>query len=340
MGPIRPPSEAQSVLIRVSRNCPWNRCAFCMIYKGQKYERRRLDDVLADVRSAARGFGDLLPYVRGAFLQDADPLRVPTDDVVAIIEALRREFPSLERVTAYVRAKTLARKPEADLRRLAEAGLARVHIGLETGYGPLLKRLRKGATPEEMIDAGQKANRAGLSVSEYVMPGLGGRALWREHADATAAVLNAIDPDFIRIRTLSVRPHTEMHACLDRGEFEMPGEDEIVRELRRFIAALDGIESRVVSDHILNLLEDVNGTLPNDKADMLAVIDRYLALGESDKLHFKVGRRLGRYRALADMDDPAKSAAVEALRRQIEAEAAAQGRGLEDALNRLREDFI
>ena len=194
IGPIRPPSEAHSLLVRVTENCPWNRCEFCSVYKGQKFRVRPLEEVKADI-SAARcladevfewaeraghGVGSIARLngilwledsgVKSAFLQDSDSLVVKTEQLAEIVEFLRESFPTLDRVCSYVRGKTLSRKKPEELRRLREAGLSRLHVGLETGDDELLAYVNKGATAEEMIQGGKKAVEAGFEVSEYIMP--------------------------------------------------------------------------------------------------------------------------------------------------------------------------
>ncbi len=338
VGPIRPPSEAFSVLIRVNRNCPWNQCAFCSLFKGARYERRPVEDVKADVRTAAARHPDA-GWVRGVFLQDADPLTIPTRELVEILREIRACFPNLQRVTAYARARTIRRKRK-ELAALREAGLTRVHMGLETGYGPLLERIRKGATPEILVEAGQAAKAAGLEVSEYVMPGLGGRAWWREHAEASAAVLTAIDPDFIRLRTLSLREGSPLCASWRAGEFDLPTDEEIAREIRLFLASLGPVRSRVTSDHILNLLEEVDGRLPDDRDKMIGVIDAFFARPADERELFMVGRRLGWFRELADLDKPRLRAKAETARRDLAAQAASTGQTLDDVLHAIRMTFV
>ena len=302
IGPIRPPSEARSLLIRVNRNCAWNRCEFCNVYKGTKFQKKSLEEIKADIDAAARVYGERRYSVRSAFLQDANALLMKTDELVGVLHHLKEKFLAINRITTYTRSDTAARKKVDDLRRLCQAGLTRVHIGLETGYAPLLTYVNKGVTVEQHIEGGRKVKEAGLSLSEYIMPGLGGRAMWREHASATADALNRIDPDFIRLRSLSVRPGTPLYEKMISGEFIPLSEYEKVREIRLFIENLDGIRSRVVSDHLLNLLQEVEGQLPEDKEKMLNVINSYLSLGEEDRINFMVGSRLGYYRALTDME--------------------------------------
>jgi len=223
-----------------------------------------------------------------------------------VLEFLREKFPTISRVTTYSRSRTVARKSLESLRRIRTAGLDRVHIGLETGYDPLLKLMKKGVSAAQQIDAGRKLLEAGMELSEYVMPGLGGREMWREHAVATADVLNRINPHFIRLRSLRVPRRVPLHGKLVDGSFTMQTDDGVAAEIKLFIEHLDGITSTVASDHIMNLLEEVSGKLPEDKPAMLAVIRRYQELEDTDRLIYRAGRRGGTYRSLDDLGaDPA-----------------------------------
>jgi len=342
MGPIRPPSEAQSLLIRVTRNCPWNKCEFCHTYKGETFSIRLKEEVKEDIdrikaiaeeireiswkmgeagrinqavlqRFFARPGRQSHAYQSVAgwlyyggtqvFLQDGNSLMVKTSDLADILNYLKDQLPSIQRITSYGRARTLAKKSVEELKELREAGLTRIHIGMETGYDPLLQYIKKGVTAEEQVTAGRNVVASGISLSEYIMPGLGGERWWREHAVESARVLNQIDPDFIRLRTLYVRKNMPLYQKVEKGEFARPSDDQIVTEIRLFLETLDGIRSRVVSDHILNLLEEIQGRLPGEKEKMLALIDRYLAWPEERRLRFRVGRRLGYLRNLEDLDD-------------------------------------
>jgi len=270
MPPYRPPSEAGSVLIRATRNCPWNKCAFCPMYKGEKFGRREVDDILADIDKAHAFYGD---KARRAFIGDADSTLLKTEDLVTILEHLCRAFPHLERVTSYARAATIARKPLEHFSALADAGLTRLHVGLESGDDEILLLMRKGATSEMMVEAGLKVKQAGISLCQYVLIGAGGEEMWLQHAQHTAAVLNRTDPDFIRVRTLVVAPGTPLDEMCERGEFQPASVMTLLREERELIATLDGIHSHFVSDHVSNLLP-LMGELPDDKAGMLDIIDR------------------------------------------------------------------
>jgi len=342
MGPIRPPSEAQSLLIRVTRNCPWNKCEFCHTYKGEKFSFRSVEEIKKDIDqvkaisdeirqlswrmgfagvvnqgvlraifSRSAGYGQTFQSVAGwlyfggnqVFLQDANSLILKTVDLVEILNYLKEKLPSIQRITSYARAKTLAKKSLEEMKELHQAGLSRIHIGLETGYDPLLEYMKKGVTAREHIQAGRNVMESGISLSEYVMPGLGGQRWWREHAVETAKVLNQIDPHFIRLRTLYVRKDMPLYEKVKTAEFTRPSDDEIVSEIRLFIETLDGIHSTVASDHVLNLLEEVQGKLPEEKEKMIGVIDHYLSLPAEERLHYRVGRRTGYYRSLDDPED-------------------------------------
>jgi len=293
-GPIRPPSEAKSLLIRVTRNCPWNKCAFCNSYRGKKFELRSLDEIFAEVReikeivtyiselswkhgeagrvtdkvirlifsqenSYNEGYRSVAAWLyfggESVFIQDANSLIMKTDDLVSALTEIKKAFTSVTRITSYCRSKTAARKSVDELKRLHDAGLSRIHIGMESGYDPLLAFIHKGVTAAEHIKGGRNIVEAGISLSEYVIPGLGGTLWTQEHARETARVINEINPDFIRLRTLHTVPGTELHEKMLRGEFVPLGDNEVVMEIRNFIEKLEGIESTLVSDHILNLLE-------------------------------------------------------------------------------------
>jgi hypothetical protein len=250
------------------------------------------------------------------FLQDANSLIMTPEDLAEILRYLREQVPGISRITSYGRSKTLAKRSLEDLVMLREAGLDRIHIGLESGFDPLLRFMQKGGTAADHIKAGCFVRDAGISLSEYVMPGLGGKRWWREHALATADVLNQINADFIRLRSLRVPQSAPLHDKLAAGEMELLDDDGVVREIRLFIETLDGITSTVSSDHIMNLLEEISGELPDNKERMLSVADRYLALPEKERLIFKVGRWGGAYRSLDDLEDPVLRSKIEEAMRQ------------------------
>lgn len=303
VGPIRPPSEAHSLLLRVTKNCPWNRCEFCSAFKGEKFQLRTVEEVKEDILTIKRqaedirrwaeqiGSADKIGYVarcngilwlendgvRSAFLQDSDSLIIKTEQLVEIVGFLCETFPTLERVCSYARGKTVARKGSEELKRLREAGLSRLHIGLETGDDELLAYVQKGATAEEMVQAGRKAIEAGFELSEYVMTGLGGRERWEQHAKNTARVLNRINPHFIRLRTLHLIQGTPLYEKAKRGEFHVNSIEGVLIETRRLIEDLDVTSELITSDFSSNFfMGGVDGKLPEDKEKLLESIDQAL----------------------------------------------------------------
>lgn len=269
--PFRPPSEAESLLLRVTRGCPWNRCTFCSMYKTVKFEIRDIGEILEDIELAKELYGD---RVRTVFIGDSNSLVVKTGMLVRVLEFLYSSFPHIERVTSYGRAKTLSKKPIEDLERIYRAGLTRLHIGLETGDRELLKEIEKGATPEEMIEAGKKAKRAGFEYSLYVLLGIGGEEKWEQHAKGTAEVLNQIDPHFIRVRTFIPQPGSPLFDAVEEGRFQLPSPETIVKETKLLLEGLH-VTSQFLSDHISNLLP-LHGKLPEEKERMIQMAEEAL----------------------------------------------------------------
>ncbi len=361
LGPIRPPSEAQSLLVRVIRNCTWNRCTFCPVYKGTKASQRDVEDVLADVDAMAavasvlheKGWGAVrageLPQEsyqvelfrrageRSVFLQDADPCAVKPEKLAAVIARVKARFSSVERVTTYGRARTLARRAPEQLALLHEAGLTRVHLGLESGCDEVLQAVDKGVTSEELIAAGAKVLGAGMELCFYLMPGLGGRSAADAHVAGSARVIRAVaaaappapatraasqagaapdagpaHPFVVRLRTAAVSPGTPLADRAASGDFVLPDDVEVVREIRGVLDQVGDARFELRSDHSLNLLPELEGSLPADRERLLTLLDAYLALPPDEQALFALGARLGAFRRLADLDDPQRRAAVEA----------------------------
>jgi radical SAM superfamily enzyme YgiQ (UPF0313 family) len=337
LGPIRPPSEAHSLLLRITRNCPWNKCKFCGLYKGEKFSIRPVDHVIQDIDTIRRYVGEIdkivqqpgggnqrdlsdltagqpeseqmalhsaLNWVRGGmksvFLQDANSMVVKPDDLVAILDHVRQTFPQVKRITTYARSQSVARISDEDMARIAGAGLNRIHIGMESGADQVLEFVKKGVDKEIHITAGKKVKAAGIELSEYFMPGLGGAQFSELNALETADAMNQINPDFIRIRTLAIPEQVELYQDVQSGEFTPMGDIEMAQELLLFLENLDGIDSRVKSDHILNLLQEVDGRLPDDREQITAPIRRFLAMPADQQLLYIVGRRSGIFGRLGD----------------------------------------
>ncbi len=353
-GPIRPPSEAYSLLVRVTRNCPWNRCTFCPLYKGSRFSIRKVEHVKKDIDlvcryvEALRQMGgescrisridankiaeNINPVDQQAFfaalnwfnngmssifIQDANSLFIKSSDMVKILTYIKKRFPRIERNTSYARSHTIARIKEADLNAIRDAGLSRIHIGLESGSDLVLKMVNKGATKETHIKAGIKVKNAGIELSEYIMPGLGGRRYSDIHALETADALNKINPDFIRIRTLAIPGNTPLFEDYKAGRFEKCSDLMTANEILMFIENLEGITSIIKSDHILNLFEEVEGAMPEDKEYMLSVIRSFLSMNPERRCLYQVGRRLGLFHCLGDVNNGRRMAKVEKICHEI-----------------------
>ncbi len=340
-GPIRPPSEAYSLLIRVTRNCPWNHCAFCSVYKGTRFSIRPVEHVIRDIDEVYRhvrtildladenghvstsdirkATGNIMAWdlpafqaaynwmaggMRSVFLQDANSMIIKPAELIQILNHLKMRFPWVERITSYARSHTVARITDKDLAGIRAAGLNRIHIGLESGSDEVLKLMKKGVTKAVHIRAGRKAKQAGIELSEYVMPGLGGRKHSHMHAMETADALNHINPDFIRLRTLALPEGIPLLDEVAAGRFEKPTDVEMVKEIYTLIDALEGIDSTIVSDHILNMFQEVDGKLPEEKDRMLGVLQTFLDMDPEEQCLYQVGRRLGYFTTLTDLEDP------------------------------------
>ncbi|MDY6823636.1 MAG: radical SAM protein [Thermodesulfobacteriota bacterium] len=375
-GPIRPPSEAHSLLIRISRNCPWNRCGFCPVYKGSKFSlrdpehvKRDIDTVhkyvtmiqeaaddagsvsrdavynisrSADTKSAGPGEQQALQAalhwysagMRSVFLQDANTLIIKPDELIDILKHLKARFPQARRITSYARSHTVSRIKQEKLEEIRQAGLNRIHIGMESGSDKVLEMVKKGSTKADHIKAGQKAKQAGFELSEYVMPGLGGQDLSKEHATETADALNQIDPDFIRLRTLAIPSSVPLYEDYTAGRFKKCTDLMMAEEILLFLESLDGIHARIVSDHILNLFEEVEGDLPQDKEKMMQPVRRFLEMPAHDQMLYQVGRRLGYFSRLDDMADPGRTEKIKEICTQMNITPENADAVIEEVMNR------
>ncbi len=344
IGPVRPPSEARSLLLRVTRNCPWNKCHFCTIYKGERFSLRPKEDVIEEIhllkqvveeiflwrkrgplsegeitQRLARKFGEENQWAfysafrwmeedfQSVFLQDANTLIVRPSSLREILLELRRAFPQIQRITSYARSHTVERISQEELSALAEAGLNRIHIGMETGSTKILQLVDKGVDQETHISAGQKVKKAGIELSLYYMPGLGGLEYMEESARDTAHCINEINPDFLRIRTLAVQSHSLLAQDYEQGIFTFAGDTKNAEELLLFIGDLKGITTHIKSDHILNLLPEVNGKMPQGKEKIIRALEEYLSLDQENQTLFRFGRRWGLVQTLGQFKKPGVS---------------------------------
>ena len=278
-GPIyRPPSEADSLLIQATVGCPHNKCTFCMVYKkGPPYKVRPVDEIKADVDQAAEVYGN---NVQTVFLPAGNTIAMPTDQLADVCRHIRTVFPECRRITVYGSSQYLYEKGLDGLTELADAGLTRIHVGMESGDDKVLARVKKGADSSVQIKGCQLAIQAGLEISVYVVLGLGGRDRTREHAENTAIAINRIQPHFVRLRTFIPKINTVMLHQIKKGKFHMLGPHEVLREIEIILEALDA-PTEIRSDHYTNYV-DISGTMPRDRKAMLEKVRTALQRPESD----------------------------------------------------------
>lgn len=331
IGPIRPPSEANSLLLRVTENCPWNQCKFCMLYKSQKFHTRTVEDIKKDIDAMAmyrdsikkyhnNGTFDIASIQRefnhlstqkeqecyymvfhwmtegnsqAIFLQDANTLVLKTQWLTEIISYVREKLPEIKRITSYGRADTLSKISQEQFFQLREAGLDRIHSGFETGSDAVLQLIGKGTTQKQQIEGGKKVKKAGIELSIYFMPGAGGKAYSHENAIETANVINAINPDFVRLRTFVVKTGSLMEELVKQGKFTECSDMEKLLEIKTMLEHIKHCNGFLASDHIINLLQNVNGYLDKDLDNMLDYINTFLALPRKMQRKYQIARRMG-----------------------------------------------
>ena len=339
IGPIRPPSEANSLLLQVTNGCTWNKCKFCqlyrhtsfkaysadsikadidnMVYQAQRVEKYRSDNGSWDIeglnRELMEGSDDerqcfymmanwLIGGGENVFLQDGNTTALSSGRLTDVLVYLRQAFPSIRRITSYGRAENLAKVSAEEFAELKAAGLDRIHSGFESGSDAVLKKINKGVTQQQEITAGKNVKAGGIELSIYFMPGVGGKELTEDNALGTAHVVNEVNPDFLRIRTAAVKEGTGLYEDFVNGEFTLCSDDEKLLEIRTVIEKAEGVETRLVSDHMINLLQDVEGSLKSEKTKMLDMIDGYLSLPEMDRKMYQAARRMVRVNRPSDMD--------------------------------------
>ncbi len=334
-GPIRPVDEADSLLIRTTRGCPWNRCSFCSLYGTMKFSIRPVEEVKQDIWAARDYFGGR-PFDT-CFLQDGDSFVMQTKDLIEILETLKKAFPSLRQISSYGRAQTMVKKSAQAIKEICDAGLNKLYCGMESGSREILEKIKKGITPESILRSAHMARQAGMHTTQFIILGLGGTELSGTHALETARVLNAINPDHIRVLTIGVKPGTDLDRQMRQGEWTRPSEVAMIAEQRQLFAHLDGVESHYANHHSVDLLLEIRGHLPADRQRLLDIMDRFLSLSESRQTNFIMGRRLGYYRTL---DDQACEPDFQFVEKQVK-KALTSGRGcLEDFFHRLRMQVI
>lgn len=338
IGPIRPPSEATSLLLQVTNGCTWNKCRFCRIYRHTKFKAYSADSIRRDIdtmvlyaqrarrhrdssgrwdidslnREIMMSKGDerqcfymvanwLVNGGENVFLQDGNTTALSSGRITDVLVYLRQAFPGIKRITSYGRAENLSRISAEEFAELKAAGLDRIHSGFESGSDAVLSLINKGTTAQQEITAGRNIKAGGIELSVYFMPGIGGRNLTAENPEGMAEVINSISPDFVRIRTAVVKPGTELYDDFLTGKYTLCSDDEKILEIRRLIEASETEDTVLVSDHIINLLQQVSGRLDTDRNRMLGIIDGYLGMPEEERVMFRLARRMAKVISPDDM---------------------------------------
>ncbi|MFW9865946.1 MAG: radical SAM protein [Candidatus Thorarchaeota archaeon] len=272
---IRPPVEAYSVLIAVTGGCSWNKCRFCGTYKGmygttQEYAIRPLEDVKKDIDQAAKYNYHRFPV----FLAGGNPTSAPTDYLVEIIKYVRVKLKEIPRISCYSKALDILRKSDLELKKLAEAGLDLVYMGLESGSNTILRIMKKGTNAESFIKAGKRILKAGIKLSLYIILGLGGHKYSEEHVKETARVLTEINPTIFRFRTLNISPSTPLWEDLKSGQFTLLSPVENLKEERNIIANLgENVSSQVFNDHVSNYCDLESENIQEDREKFIYILD-------------------------------------------------------------------
>lgn len=330
IGPIRPPSEADSLLIQVTRGCTWNRCKFCQLYRHTQFRAYSADSVKADIDNMViladrinkyknsdgswdidginlelgmiESYDERQSYYmmanwlvrdgRNVFLQDGNTTVLKGGRLSDVIRYLKQAFPQIERITSYGRAENLSKTSPEEFADLKDAGLDRIHSGFETGSDKVLQMINKGVTQEQEIIAGRNVKAGGIELSIYFMAGVGGHDLTEDNAEGTAYVINQVNPDFVRVRTAAYKPGTELYDEWKQGLIIPCTDEEKLLEIRRIIELSEGVDTKIVSDHILNLLMDIEGFMVKDKERLLAIADEYLNMPKDKQREFQLARRM------------------------------------------------
>lgn len=333
-GPIRPVDEADSLLIRTTRGCPWNRCTFCSLYENYKFSIRPVDEIKKDIM-AAREYFKGHPF-ETCSLQDGDSFVMRTRDLIEVLSALKQAFPSLKRISSYGRAQTMVKKSARAIKEIHDAGLNKLYCGMESGSERVLKRVKKGITPEAIVKSAEMARKAGMETTQFIIMGLGGKALSRDHAIETAKILNQCNPDQIRLLTIGVKQDSALDQQMAQGDFSLLSEAGMIAEQRLMLANLEGITSHYANHHGIDLLLEVRGELPRDKKALMATLDRFLAMEKHEQNNFILGRRLGYYRRLSDMDNALSRDFVDKQLKRI----LKSGQDLESVFHDLRRQVV
>jgi len=264
---FRPPSEAKSLIIQITIGCSHNRCTFCSMYKEKKFRIRDIEEIRNDLNECRKRYTS----VGRIFLADGNGLSVSNADLELILKEINDIFPECKRVGIYGAPKDILRKTDKEISKLKELGLGIIYLGIESGSDKVLSQVKKGVTAKEMIEAGKKVVKSGIILSTMIISGLGGKALFKEHAIESAKVVSAINPNFVALLTLLVEPNTEIYDDINSGKIKLLTAKEVLDETEIFIKNIDVDKCVFRSNHASNYIS-LGGELPEDKELLLDLI--------------------------------------------------------------------
>ena len=268
---IRPPSEAFSILLQVTVGCSHNKCTFCGTYTGKRFRIKDDSMILGDILFASK----YMKRQDRVFLMDGDALIIPQKRLMWILDRIKEHLPWVRRVGSYANAKSIKMKTPEQLKDLKKNGLGILYLGVETGDEELLKKIRKGSSPQHLINMGRKVREAGIKLSVTVLLGIAGRGRSLEHARATGELLSRMDPNYVGALTVMLIPGTPLHEEFQNGTFEVPTEKELLLELREMIVHTNLSRGLFFSNHASNYLP-IKARLPKGKQVALDQIDSAL----------------------------------------------------------------
>jgi radical SAM superfamily enzyme YgiQ (UPF0313 family) len=269
----RPPSESDAYILQATIGCSWNACVYCDMYRAKSFRVRALEESLEDLTEAGRRFG---PRVRKVFVADGDALVLPTEHWLHLLERMREVFPGLTRVSSYAMARNVLEKSAQELEALREGGLTRLYIGPESGDDLTLKAIAKGSSFDEHVQAAQRAHQAGMELSVITMLGVAGVARSQVHAERTASLVTAMDPEYLAALTTTVVPGTPLATLEKRERFVLPSLEQMFGELRTIVAESRPRHAVFRTNHASNYLP-LAGVLPDDRERIVATLDAALS---------------------------------------------------------------
>lgn len=268
----RPPSEARSLIIQATIGCSHNKCSFCSMYKDKKFRIKKTEEIIEDINQGR----NLYSNINRVFLADGDALMIKTPELAKILKHIRTNIPECERIGIYASPKSIMTKSPEELKALKDEGLSIAYMGLESGSDEILLDINKGATADEIINAGKKIKDAGILLSITLISGLGGRKNWKDHAVKSAMGINKISPNYLGLLTLMIEPNTQLYDDVNSGKFEILTPEEITLETLELLTHLDAQGCIFRSNHASNYIS-LRGTLNEDRDRMMGELKQALS---------------------------------------------------------------